>query len=46
MGGFKIRGMHVDPRQKCADSGGHHFRNTRGPEATDIVHYALRELGL
>ena len=47
MGGFKICGMHVDLHQKCAyrvaDA---HSRNARVPEAEDVIHYTVRELGL
>ena len=47
MDGFKICGMHVDLHQDGADRVAvAHSRNVRVPEAKDVIHYALRELGL
>ena len=47
IGGFKICGMHVDLHQDGADRVAvAPSRNVRVPEAKDVIHYALRELGL
>ena len=46
MDGFKICGMHVELHQDGADRVAvAHSRNVRVPEAKDVIHYALRELG-
>ena len=47
MCGFQICGMHVDLHQRCALRVAEaHSRNAEVAEATDDVHYAMRELGL
>ena len=47
MGGLQICGMHVDLDQRCADRVAEaHSRNAGVPEAEDVIHHAVRELGL
>ena len=47
MGGFKIFGMHVDFHQdgayRVAEA---HSRNASTPEAKDVFHYVVRNLGM